>query len=95
MTFRALFGRSAAGARLDDDLGFHLDKQIAENIAAGMNVEAARYAAVRSFGNQALLREQTRARRGAGAGSSLCCMMCAKVYGRFGAHRGFQSWRLW
>ncbi len=61
MTFRALFGRSAAGARLDDELGFHLDKQIAENIAAGMNVEAARYAAVRSFGNPALLREQTRA----------------------------------
>jgi predicted permease len=55
-----LFGRRNAGAQLDDELRFHLDRQIAENVAAGMNAEEARFAALRSFGNPALLREQTR-----------------------------------
>ena len=40
---------------------FHLERQIAENIAAGMAPDEARYAALRTFGNPALLREQTRA----------------------------------
>jgi putative ABC transport system permease protein len=56
-----LFNRGQPAARLDDELRFHLDRQIAENIAAGMSAEEARYAAVRSFGNPALLREQARA----------------------------------
>jgi predicted permease len=60
MAFRALFARGVADARLDDELGFHLEQQIAENIAAGMSAEEARYAALRSFGNPALLREQSR-----------------------------------
>ena len=55
-----LFGRRSAGARLDEELRFHLERQIAENRAAGMSAEEARYAALRSFGNPALLREQTR-----------------------------------
>ena len=61
MSFRVLFRRGAAGARLDDELGFHLEKQIAENVAAGMTPKEARLAAMRTFGNPALLREQTRA----------------------------------
>ncbi len=61
MSFRGLFGRSAEGARLDDELQFHLEQQIAENVAAGMNPEEARCAALRSFGNPALLRDETRA----------------------------------
>ena len=60
MKFAMLFGRRAAGTRLDEELRFHLERQIAENVAAGMNREEARYAALRSFGNPALLREQTR-----------------------------------
>ena len=40
---------------------FHIERQIAENVAAGMSAEEARYAALRAFGNPALLREQTRA----------------------------------
>jgi len=55
-----LFRRSNAAARLDDELRFHLERQIVENIAAGMSAEEARLAALRSFGNPALLREQTR-----------------------------------
>jgi putative ABC transport system permease protein len=61
MRIQILFRRGQAGARLDEELRFHLEQQIAENIAAGMSAEEARYAALRSFGNPALLREQARA----------------------------------
>ena len=61
MKSRMLFQRTQAGARLDDELRFHIERQTAENVAAGMSAEEARYAALRSFGNPALLREQARA----------------------------------
>jgi len=61
MKMQMLFQRGKAGARLDDELQFHLEQQIAENVAAGMNADEARFAALRSFGNPALLRERTRA----------------------------------
>jgi putative ABC transport system permease protein len=61
MRIQMLFGRGRAAARLDDELQFHLERQIAENLAAGMNADEARYAALRSFGNPALLRDQARA----------------------------------
>ncbi len=61
MKIRMLFRRNAAGERLDDELRFHLERQIAENRAAGMPPEEARFAALRSFGNPALLRDETRA----------------------------------
>lgn len=60
MRFQMLFHRSKEGARLNDELLFHLDQQIAENIADGMNPEDARHAALRSFGNPTALRDQTR-----------------------------------
>jgi putative ABC transport system permease protein len=58
---RMLFTRRNAGAQLDDELRFHFDRQVAENLAAGMSPEEARYAAMRAFGNPALLRDQARA----------------------------------
>jgi predicted permease len=61
MKVRMLFGRRAAAARLDDELRFHIERQIAENVAAGMSPGEARSAALRVFGNPALLREQARA----------------------------------
>jgi predicted permease len=61
MKLRMLFMRGSANAHLDDELRFHLDRQIEENLAAGMSADEARYAALRSFGNPALLRDQTRA----------------------------------
>ena len=61
MLIQMLFQRGQAGAQLDEELRFHLDQQIAENIAAGMNAEEARFAALRAFGNPASLREQARA----------------------------------
>jgi putative ABC transport system permease protein len=60
MKFTALFRRRAAGAHLDAELAFHLERQIAENRAAGMTHEEAHYAALRTFGNPALLRDQSR-----------------------------------
>ncbi|HEY6490889.1 MAG: ABC transporter permease [Terracidiphilus sp.] len=61
MKTQVLFGRRREIARLENELAFHLERQIAENIAAGMNAADARTAALRTFGNPALLREQTHA----------------------------------
>ncbi len=61
MRILMLFGRRHAAAHLNDELEFHLDRQIAENIAAGMMPDQARSSALCTFGNPALLREQTRA----------------------------------
>jgi predicted permease len=56
-----LFHRSSAAAGLDQELRDHVERQIQENMIAGMNAEEARHAALRSFGNPALLRDQARA----------------------------------
>ena len=61
MKLRMLFQRAGADASLGEELHFHIDRQIAENIAAGMSADEARYAAMRTFGNPTLLREETRA----------------------------------
>jgi predicted permease len=60
MQLRMLFRRSEESMHLNDELQFHLDQQIAENIAAGMTTEDARHAAMRSFGNPTTLRDETR-----------------------------------
>jgi MacB-like periplasmic core domain len=53
-----LFHRRRSAERLDKELQFHLEQQIAENIAAGMTRQEAEHAAMRLFGNPAVLREQ-------------------------------------
>jgi predicted permease len=60
LRLQTLFHRYRFAQRLDDEIQFHLDQQIAENIAAGMSREEARYAAVRTFGNPTALKEETR-----------------------------------
>jgi len=60
MRLQTLFRRDHLAQDLDDEIRFHLDEQIAENIAAGMNKEEARHAALRSFGNPSLLKEDAR-----------------------------------
>src|SRR5215469_5775664 len=55
-----LFRRNRSARQLDDEIQFHLDQQIAENIATGMNPREARYAAMRTFGNATYLKEETR-----------------------------------
>jgi len=45
---------------LDDELRFHFDQQVAENLAAGMTPEHARLAARRAIGGMAQIREECR-----------------------------------
>jgi macrolide transport system ATP-binding/permease protein len=60
LRLQTLFGRNRSAERLDDEIQFHLEQQIAENVAAGMNAEEARHAAMRTFGNPTFLKEETR-----------------------------------
>jgi hypothetical protein len=60
MRLQMFLHRRGEMQHLDAELGFHLEQQVAENIAAGMNSDEARYAARRAFGNPTLLREQAR-----------------------------------
>ena len=61
MQLRMLFHRKLSGEQLQEELRFHLDRQIAENLAAGMSASEARISALRLFGNPGLVREQARA----------------------------------
>jgi hypothetical protein len=60
LRFQTLLRRQRIVRRLDDEIQFHVDQLIAENTAAGMSREEARYAALRTFGNSTVLKEQTR-----------------------------------
>ncbi|HET9363881.1 MAG TPA: permease prefix domain 1-containing protein, partial [Candidatus Angelobacter sp.] len=60
MSMIALFHRKSEKARLQAELSFHLEQQIAENLATGMGAEEARLAALRLFGNPTLLDEEAR-----------------------------------
>jgi predicted permease len=61
ISMRMLFGRAMETARLEDELRFHLEEQVKENMARGLGRDEARRAAMRSFGNAGLVREQARA----------------------------------
>ncbi len=45
---------------LEEEMRFHMEMKAEENIAAGVSPEEARYASRRQFGNQTLLREESR-----------------------------------
>jgi predicted permease len=60
LRLQTLFHRYRISQQLDDEIQFHLDQQIAENVASGMSREEARYAAMRTFGNPTFLKEATR-----------------------------------
>src|SRR6185437_13752990 len=60
MSIMGLFRRESEKARLQAELNFHLEQQIAENVACGMALEEARLAALRLFGNPTLLDEEAR-----------------------------------
>ncbi|HXA07385.1 MAG TPA: ABC transporter permease [Bryobacteraceae bacterium] len=57
---RSLFRRRDIEQELDDELRFHFQQQVEENIAAGMSDEEARYAARRTIGGLAQIQEQCR-----------------------------------
>jgi len=60
---RSLFRRTRVERELDDELGFHLERQIAENLAAGMSAQEASYAARRSVGGVEQIKEECREMR--------------------------------
>ena len=60
LRLQTLFRRGRAAQQLRDEVQFHLDQQIAENMAAGMRPEKARHAAMRTFGNVPLMQEDAR-----------------------------------
>ncbi|HTV04541.1 MAG TPA: ABC transporter permease [Acidobacteriaceae bacterium] len=60
MALRALFQRRSATKRLSAELQFHIEQQTAEFEASGMALDEARAAALRSFGNPTVLRDEAR-----------------------------------
>ncbi|PYU10990.1 MAG: hypothetical protein DMG37_18380 [Acidobacteria bacterium] len=60
LKLQSLFRRNRNAQQLNDEIQFHLDQQIAENIAAGMSPGEARHAAMRAFGSPTLLKEEAR-----------------------------------
>jgi hypothetical protein len=57
---RSLFRRHAAEKELGSELRFHIERQVEENIAAGLTPQEARRAAVREFGGVEQVKEECR-----------------------------------
>src|SRR5262245_55748316 len=64
LRLRALFFKSKMEVELDEEVRFHLEREIEENVARGMGAEEARYAALRSFGGIERVKEESRDERG-------------------------------
>ena len=64
LRLRTIFRRARVEDELHRELQFHLDQQIAENLAAGMSLTAAREAALRRVGAVAQIQEKCRDQRG-------------------------------
>ena len=60
---RGLFERKRLERELDEEVRFHLEMQIEDNLKAGMNPMEARHAALRSFGGMEPMKETYRERR--------------------------------
>jgi predicted permease len=54
-----LFGRKRFASDLDEEMAFHREQVAQELMASGMSAEAARYGAMRQFGNSARARESS------------------------------------
>ena len=59
LRLRSLFLRRRRDAELDEELRDHIERQTEENQSRGMGEEEARLAALRTFGNFVMVREQT------------------------------------
>src|SRR5215475_962209 len=64
LRLRALFFKSRLEEELDEEVRFHLEREIENNIARGMSPEEARSAALRSFGGVERFKEKSRDVRG-------------------------------
>ncbi|HEY6404353.1 MAG TPA: permease prefix domain 1-containing protein, partial [Blastocatellia bacterium] len=56
----SLLRRGRYEREMEEEMRFHLEMQIEQNLAAGMAAEEAHYAARRQFGNQTWLKEASR-----------------------------------
>src|SRR5450759_218317 len=57
---RTLFTHSATERDLIEEMRFHVDRDVARNVAAGMSDKDAIFAARRAFGNAPALQEEAR-----------------------------------
>ncbi len=64
LRLRSLFLRRRVESELSEELQYHLERQIEENIAAGMDPQEARYAATRMLGGIDQRKEECRDARG-------------------------------
>jgi hypothetical protein len=64
LRLRSLFRRRQVEQELDEELRYHIDRQIEEQIAKGMTPEEARYAALRAIGGIEQRKEECRDKRG-------------------------------
>src|SRR5262245_7787978 len=64
LRIQSLLGGSQLDRDLDEELRYHLDRQIEQNIASGMSPEEARLASLRQFGGLQQRREECRDARG-------------------------------
>ena len=63
LRLRSLLRRARVDEELDEELRYHLDRQIEENLARGMPAEEARYAALRAMGGIEQHKEKCREMR--------------------------------
>jgi putative ABC transport system permease protein len=64
LRWRSLFRRREVERELDDELRYHVERQVAEYVAGGMDPAAARTAALQAFGGIEFQKEQVRDTRG-------------------------------
>ncbi len=62
--WRALIHKNELDYELDEEMQFHLDRDIEQKVRSGMTPEAARYAALKSFGRVDQSKEECRDARG-------------------------------
>jgi putative ABC transport system permease protein len=63
LRLRSLFRREDVDRELEEELHFHFDRQVEQNVAAGMSPEDARAAALRAFGGLAQRKDECRDER--------------------------------
>jgi len=64
MKFRTLFRKAKLDAEMTEEMRLHVEQQTELNVAAGMNPDEARYAALRQFGGVEQIKERCRDQRG-------------------------------
>src|SRR5690348_16668172 len=62
--FHGLFQRQKLDAEMDDEMRSHIEMRTQKNLDSGMNLEEARFAALRQFGWTESIKETCREQRG-------------------------------